>query len=152
MIGWLTGLPLARLRLGLEVALVVALVSTGTIAYVYRAKLQASESQVAEQLAEARRLTAEATVKAMQQRQKQREAQLLRDKELSDQAAKEARERALAAENALTRARRDRKDESKEGGCLVQPLSERTRQRLRNLEADYRAGGNDGVREGAGPE
>jgi uncharacterized protein len=80
----------------------------------------------------------------------ERMAQVEADRQRSIEAAQVAVTRARRAEAAMNDMRRNLDAEALEDACVGRPLSERTRERLRELEAAY-SGASDEVRAGADP-
>lgn len=136
-------------RLIAELILIIALCIAAGTALVYRSLYQGAKVEAEETLKAAYEEGVRVAAEAAEEAWAARVAQLQRDKERSDRAARDAVARARHAETVLNSMRRDRDAEAMEGGCLGQPLSERTRERLRLVEDDY-AGKDRRIRENPG--
>jgi hypothetical protein len=129
--------PTLSPRLIAELILVLLLaVSVGTAA-MYRGLYKGAKGQATEQLSLAASESARLTAEALHLSYSERMRQIEQDRAVSDAVAKDAVARAARAETAVNKMRRDLNAEALEDACVGRPLSERTRERLRQLEADY---------------
>lgn len=137
-------IPPVSLRLYVELALLVLLViATGT-SVTYRALYKAADTRATAQLSSAAAESAKLTAEALHLAYADQLARAEEDRLRSEQAAQDAVARATRAERSVSQLRRDLRSEANSDACVGRDLSERTRERLRDLEQSYSGRSDEG--------